>query len=201
MLLHSSKVNLYMQSSLLEILFFISSAPSWTWGSFPRRYLIAILAFFGFFNIYSLRVNLSIAIVAMTENRTITHSNGTIEYVSINSSPSAMMCNEQTGLFLFLKIQEFPWSSKEQGLLLSSFFYGYIITQLPGGWLAPRMGAAKLYGFGILATALLTLLTPVIAYSGIVPLVAVRILEGIFEVRLIPKYGQRTLNFNIYLAI
>ena len=56
------------------------------------------------------------------------------------------------------------------------------MTQLPGGWLAPRIGASKLYGLGILATAILTLLTPVIAHTGLAPLVAIRILEGIFEV-------------------
>uniref|UniRef100_A0A0P4Y9Z8 Sialin n=1 Tax=Daphnia magna TaxID=35525 RepID=A0A0P4Y9Z8_9CRUS len=134
------------------------SPPTWTWTSFPRRYLIAVMAFFGFFNIYSLRVNLSIAIVAMTENRTTIHANGTIGYN-----------------------QDFPWSSKEQGLLLSSFFYGYITTQLLGGWLAPKMGAGKLYGLGILTTAILTLLTPLIANIGLAPLVAIRILEGIFE--------------------
>ncbi|XP_046451668.1 sialin-like isoform X1 [Daphnia pulex] len=138
--------------------FLAPSPPEWTWMSFPRRYLIAIMAFFGFFNIYSLRVNLSIAIVAMTENRTTIHANGTIGYD-----------------------QDFPWSSKEQGLLLSSFFYGYITTQLLGGWLAPKMGAGKLYGLGILTTAVLTLLTPLIADFGLVPLVAIRILEGIFE--------------------
>ncbi|KZS00898.1 putative Vesicular glutamate transporter 2 [Daphnia magna] len=77
------------------------SPPTWTWTSFPRRYLIAVMAFFGVFNIYSLRVNLSIAIVAMTENRTTIHANGTIGYD-----------------------QDFLWSSKEQGLILSSFFYG-----------------------------------------------------------------------------
>ncbi|KAK4008499.1 hypothetical protein OUZ56_013635 [Daphnia magna] len=134
------------------------SPPTWTWTSFPRRYLIAVMAFFGVFNIYSLRVNLSIAIVAMTENRTTIHANGTIGYD-----------------------QDFPWSSKEQGLLLSSFFYGYITTQLLGGWLAPKMGAGKLYGLGILTTAILTLLTPLIANIGLAPLVAIRILEGIFE--------------------
>lgn len=79
---------------------------------------------------------------------------------------------------------EFAWNSKEQGLLLSSFFYGYIVTQLPGGWLSPKFGGAKLYGLGILTTAVLTLLTPVIAYAGLGPLVAVRIIEGVFEVYL-----------------
>lgn len=45
------------------------------------------------------------------------------------------------------------------------------------------MGASKLYGLGILTTAVLTLVTPVIANWGLIPLIAVRILEGVFEVR------------------
>ncbi len=148
------------------------------------------MAFFGFFNIYSLRVNLSIAIVAMTENRTTIHSNGTIGYVRLNNRPA---CSFQCKHFLsFAQDQDFPWSSKEQGLLLSSFFYGYITTQLLGGWLAPKMGAGKLYGLGILTTAVLTLLTPLIADFGLVPLVAVRILEGIFEVCIIWGKSMRT---------
>ena len=47
-----------------------------------RRYLIASLAFFGFCIIYMLRVNLSVAIVAMTANKTRTLENGTTITVS-----------------------------------------------------------------------------------------------------------------------
>ena len=90
-------------------------------------------------------------------------------------------------------MQDFPWSSKEQGMLLSSFFYGYIFTQLPGGWLAPRIGAARLYGLGILSTAVLTLLTPTIANAGLYPLIAIRVLEGIFEVL---YYGYNNYYYN-----
>lgn len=43
--------------------------------------MVAILAFFGFFNVYSLRVNLSIGIVAMTENKSITLEDGNTTYV------------------------------------------------------------------------------------------------------------------------
>lgn len=49
-----------------------------------RRYIVVLMAFCGFFNVYSLRVNLSVGIVAMTENRTIHYENGTIGYVSMN---------------------------------------------------------------------------------------------------------------------
>ena len=44
---------------------------------FPKRYLVALLSFFGFLNVYSLRVNLSVALVAMVSNRTKLHENGT----------------------------------------------------------------------------------------------------------------------------
>jgi len=43
-----------------------------------RRYLVAFLAFLGFWNVYALRVNLSVAIVAMTSNYTVHLDNGTI---------------------------------------------------------------------------------------------------------------------------
>lgn len=48
-----------------------------------RRYVVALWAFCGFFMSYVLRVNLSIAIVNMTANRTIANDNGTVSYVSV----------------------------------------------------------------------------------------------------------------------
>ncbi|KAH9629169.1 hypothetical protein HF086_014839 [Spodoptera exigua] len=87
-----------------------------TWCFWRRRRLVvALLAFFGFFNVYALRVNLSVAVVAMTEPVETKLDNGTV-------------------------IPEFDWSSQTKGLVLSSFFYGYLITQLPGGWLAAKIG-------------------------------------------------------------
>lgn len=66
--------------------------------------------------------------------------------------------------------------------MLSSFFYGYIITQLPGGCLALKFGGKNLFGLGILSTAVLTLLTPVAARASVALLVTLRILIGLCEV-------------------
>ncbi|XP_057337776.1 vesicular glutamate transporter 2.2-like [Microplitis mediator] len=115
-----------------------------------RRYVVAIFAFFGFFTSYVLRVNLSIAIVAMTK-----------------SSPEDEA--------------EFNWDSKLQGLVLSSFFYGYISTQVIGGWLSARIGGKRVFGIGIAVTALLTLITPPLTRHSVYALVTLRIIEGIFE--------------------
>lgn len=70
------------------------------------------------------------------------------------------------------------------GQILAAFFYGYIITQIPGGLLAQKIGGRWVYGIGIVMTAVLTLLTPIAAYTNVWLLVVVRALEGFFEVKM-----------------
>jgi len=35
---------------------------------------------------------------------------------------------------------EFGWDETTQGFVLSSFYWGYICTNVPGGWLATKIG-------------------------------------------------------------
>ncbi|KAF7267420.1 hypothetical protein GWI33_019354 [Rhynchophorus ferrugineus] len=132
--------------------------PAWKFWK-KRRYIVATMAFFGFFNVYSLRVNLSIAIVAMTQDRYAVLENGT----KISLGP------------------EFDWNNEMQGYILSSFFYGYITTQLLGGYFATKFGGKIIFGSGIAVTAALTVITPWLASTSVYLLLAVRIVEGIFE--------------------
>lgn len=125
----------------------------------PKRYLVAILTFLGLSIVYILRINLSVALVAMVTNQTALHDNGT-EYVQKS---------------------EFNWNTKVQGLILSSFYYGYIIPQIPGGFLASKYGGRNLFGAGVLMTSLLTLITAPVARASPYLLVALRIFEGLFE--------------------
>lgn len=83
----------------------------------------------------------------------------------------------------FLQRQDFDWDSKQVGLALSSFFYGYIVTQLLGGWMATRFGGNRVYCAGIAATALLTLITPPATKFSFALFIVIRIVEGLFEVR------------------
>lgn len=50
-----------------------------------KRYIISILAFFGFMNVYALRTNLNIAIVDITAYKNITLEDGTTILVNIDS--------------------------------------------------------------------------------------------------------------------
>ena len=42
------------------------------------------------------------------------------------------------------------------GWVMASFFYGYFFMQIPGGWIATRLGGKHMYGTGVPITLLLT---------------------------------------------
>ncbi|XP_066109800.1 sialin isoform X4 [Saccopteryx bilineata] len=77
--------------------------------------------------------------------------------------------------------KRYQWDAETQGWILGSFFYGYIITQIPGGYVASKVGGKLLLGFGILSTAVFTLFTPMAADFGVGALIALRALEGLGE--------------------
>ncbi|XP_023247460.1 sialin-like [Copidosoma floridanum] len=69
-----------------------------------------------------------------------------------------------------------------RGWILSSFYWGYVVTHLPGGMLAERYGGKYSLGLGILSTAIFTLLTPVsVDAGGAVALIVLRVLMGLGE--------------------
>ena len=61
---------------------------------------------------------------------------------------------------------------------MGAFFYGYITTQLLGGYLADRFGAKILFGAGVACTAVLTIVTEPVASWGFGWMVALRVIEG-----------------------
>ncbi|XP_061679490.1 sialin isoform X3 [Syngnathoides biaculeatus] len=81
---------------------------------------------------------------------------------------------------------QYPWDAETQGWLLGAFFFGYMCTQIPGGYLSGRYGGSRLLGLGVLVTAALTLLTPPAARRGPRWLFALRALEGLAEGVTIP---------------
>nr|GMC58629.1 pentatricopeptide repeat-containing protein At5g66520-like [Ipomoea batatas] len=75
---------------------------------------------------------------------------------------------------------QFGWNSSVAGLVQSSFFWGYALSQLPGGWLAKIFGGRKVLEVGVLVWSLATALVPIL--SGFMPaLIFSRILVGIGE--------------------
>nr|XP_042911231.1 putative inorganic phosphate cotransporter isoform X1 [Parasteatoda tepidariorum]XP_042911232.1 putative inorganic phosphate cotransporter isoform X2 [Parasteatoda tepidariorum] len=143
----------------------------------PMRVVLVILGCFGFITFYAMRVNLSVAMVAMVgkPRRVANGTNETLQTCPelINSRNATKV--EETKIIM----GEFDWDSQIQGQILGSFFYGYLFTQIPGGILAEKCSAKWVTGFGILVTAIFTLLTPLAARWSIWTLMAARVIEGL----------------------
>lgn len=138
------------------------------------RHILGILGFLGFANVYAMRVNLSVAIVAMVNNTAFPPPNVT----SHDICPVPNMTNSTIPVD---KDGEFAWDEATQGIVLGSFFYGYVLTQVPGGRFAELFGGKKVFGLGVLVTALFTLLSPIAARTNFPLFIIVRILEGMGE--------------------
>lgn len=119
-----------------------------------QRWVFAIMGFLALFNAYTMRVCLSITITEMV--------------APLNQT------NIQSGTY--------AWDESTQGLILSSFYWGYVITHLPGGLLSEKFGGKWSLGLGILSTAIFTLLTPIaVDAGGSTALIILRILMGLGE--------------------
>lgn len=77
--------------------------------------------------------------------------------------------------------EQFGWDQATKGLIMSSFFAGYLLTQIVGGWLADRFGGKLVLGFGVLFWSAFTMITPVAAYSGLMLLLLARVGMGLGE--------------------
>ncbi len=83
--------------------------------------------------------------------------------------------------------EEFGWGPAKQGSVLSSFFVGYLLLQILGGFLADRYGGKIVLGLGVILWSLFTLLTPLAASLGLSILILNRILMGMGEAVTFPS--------------
>lgn len=79
------------------------------------------------------------------------------------------------------------WGMQTQGMVLSSFFVGYLLLQIVGGLLADRFGGKVVLGAGVLLWFLFTILTPPAASIGLGLLLLTRILMGMGEAVTFPS--------------
>jgi ACS family sodium-dependent inorganic phosphate cotransporter len=58
--------------------------------------------------------------------------------------------------------REFNWSPTTVGLVQSSFFWGYLLTQIAGGIWVDKVGGKRVLGLGVVLWSISTILTPII---------------------------------------
>ncbi|WIA14652.1 hypothetical protein OEZ85_003155 [Tetradesmus obliquus] len=76
---------------------------------------------------------------------------------------------------------QYGWSTQTVGLVQSSFFWGYLLTQVLGGIWADRFGGKLVLGLGVVWWSMATAFTPIAAQMGLPALLAARALMGIGE--------------------
>ncbi|EDW02608.1 putative inorganic phosphate cotransporter [Drosophila grimshawi] len=100
----------------------------------------------------------------------------------------AMRVNLSVAVVAMAEFPEYKWSEKIKSLVLSSFFWGYVITQIPAGPLARRFGGKVTILTGSSICSVLTILTPLCAkLGGWQLLCTVRLLEGLCQGFLFPS--------------
>ena len=88
--------------------------------------------------------------------------------------------------------EHFGWSATEKGMVLSSFFLGYMLGQIPAGWIANRIGGRITLGVALLLWSFFTAITPVAAMAGFGALILSRIVLGLGESATFPA------TYNLY---
>ncbi|KAI0988423.1 hypothetical protein GJ496_007139 [Pomphorhynchus laevis] len=124
------------------------------------RYKLAYLSSLGFLISFGIRCNMGVAILAMIDNNTIKIS---YENQTIIVEP------------------EFHWSPETISVLDSSYFWGYLITQLPGGYLSAKFEAHRIFGYAFMASSMLNCVIPIAVKINVLAAMFVRILQGLFE--------------------
>lgn len=158
------------------------------------RQVLNLMVILGFMFNYMLRVNLTIAIVDMVApalpditngNASIENGNVTIENLGriMENSTSLDIQNHNATSFenvLTTSGTKYHWNKYEQNYILGCFFWGYVLTELPGGRLAEVIGARRVFGYSMLAASLITLLIPIACDLSIYAVILLRILLGLF---------------------
>ncbi|KAG6455048.1 vesicular glutamate transporter 1 [Manduca sexta] len=116
------------------------------------RYTVALLACFGFSIMFGMRCNMSMAKLKMTDN-----SNNKGE-----ESP-------------------FNWTVEVESSIDSSYFAGYLITQVPGGFLASMYPANKIFGIAIVMSAVFNMAIPGAMTVGPAAVVILKVAQGFVE--------------------
>ncbi|GAB0094293.1 major facilitator superfamily transporter 3 [Sergentomyia squamirostris] len=145
----------------------------------PARYILALLGSVGMAIIYGLKVNLSVAMVAMLNHTALSQAASEAFNTSSSiSSASDESCKREESHDV-VEDGPFMWSEPLQGTILSCYFWGYFISQIPGARIAELFSAKWVMFFSVAINVICTILTPVMAEWHYLAVIAMRVGEGI----------------------
>ncbi|KAL0035485.1 hypothetical protein WJX77_008313 [Trebouxia sp. C0004] len=95
-----------------------------------------------------------------------------------------MLCNMDRvnmSIAILPMAQQYGWDTATIGIVQSSFFWGYLLTQVLGGVWADKFGGKRVLSFGVIWWSMATALTPLAASLGLPVLLVMRACMGVGE--------------------
>jgi len=83
--------------------------------------------------------------------------------------------------------KDLNWTDEQKGYVLSSFYWGYTIGQIPSNLLTQRYGGKWLFGLSVFIPSILTLFVPLACKFSFSLSLLVRVLIGFFESATFPS--------------
>ncbi|XP_063700398.1 sialin [Culicoides brevitarsis] len=144
----------------------------------PARYILAVLGCIAMAIVYGLKVNLSVAMVAMLNHSALAH--GASHHEAAVADPNAEeACKAPGNATETMEDGPFDWSEPLQGTILSCYFWGYFVSQMPGARIAELFSAKWVMFFSVAINVVCALLTPLAAEMHYVAMIVMRIGQGI----------------------
>ncbi|XP_023210313.1 sialin-like [Centruroides sculpturatus] len=125
----------------------------------PARYVLVLSTFFIHAIAYCQRSVLSIAILSM-----VNHS--AIHMYNTTSSTECPKVYQENSTYIY-KEGSYVWTQPTQGIILGSYFYGFVVTQLAGGSITFSLGPKKTVIIFSCLSSILIILTPFCADVGV----------------------------------
>ncbi|KAL5285879.1 hypothetical protein ACFFRR_007509 [Megaselia abdita] len=95
-----------------------------------------------------------------------------------------------------IKNAHFDWAPDEKQYVLSSFYIGFILFHIPGGYLAKRFGSKNLSFIAIFGSSSLNLIIPVLVkYGGWQVFMGVRLIQGFLQALILPSCLEHLMNW------
>ncbi|KAM3956525.1 putative inorganic phosphate cotransporter [Aphomia sociella] len=164
------------------------------WGC---RYQQCLILFFTLTIAYSMRSCMGVSLVAMIQNDTGLKSNVTSNNnVSTTEKDGDLYTDEDfyyaDGFLNYLMLTppypKFKWNKRVQDAVVTSFFWGYMLLQVPAGQIAHRFGSTYMLCGALSINCIVSLCFPLAVFYGGWKLgIACRMIQGLSQACIVPS--------------
>lgn len=142
------------------------------------RWILAYICFSGRLVQFAIRQSMSMAMVCIIPQNNsdlIGEQNASWERITMDSNQKTAIEYNKTGPF------RVDWSSENQSLVLSAYFYGFFISTVIGGYITERVGHKIVIGLSMTTNAISTLLIPLGIINHIYIVITLRTIVGLVQ--------------------